>query len=59
MKPYRAKNIHVFGNKFLREIAEAKKSKLTLYTFPYFACGSVWVRNLVSNIKGGTQTEGV
>jgi hypothetical protein len=19
----------------------------------YFACGSVWVRNLVSNIKGG------
>jgi hypothetical protein len=24
-----------------------------------FACGSVWVRNLVSNIKGGTQTKGV
>jgi hypothetical protein len=24
-----------------------------------FACGSVWVRNLVSDIKGGTQTEGV
>jgi hypothetical protein len=24
-----------------------------------FACGSVWVRNLVSYIKGGTQTEGV
>jgi hypothetical protein len=24
-----------------------------------FACGSVLVRNLVSNIKGGTQTEGV
>jgi hypothetical protein len=22
-------------------------------------CGSVWVRNLVSDIKGGTQTEGV
>jgi hypothetical protein len=22
-------------------------------------CDSVWVRNLVSNIKGGTQTEGV
>jgi hypothetical protein len=24
-----------------------------------FICGSVWVRNLVSNIKGETQTEGV
>jgi hypothetical protein len=24
-----------------------------------FACGSVWVWNLASNIKGGTQTEGV
>jgi hypothetical protein len=24
-----------------------------------FGCGSVWVRNLVSNIKGGAQTEGV
>jgi hypothetical protein len=24
-----------------------------------FARGSVWVRNLVSDIKGGTQTEGV
>jgi hypothetical protein len=24
-----------------------------------FACGSVWVWNLVSDIKGGTQTEGV
>jgi hypothetical protein len=24
-----------------------------------FACGSVWLGNLVSNIKGGTQTEGV
>jgi hypothetical protein len=24
-----------------------------------FACGSVWVRNFVSNIKGETQTEGV
>jgi hypothetical protein len=24
----------------------------------YFACGSVWVRNFVSNIKGGTKTEG-
>jgi hypothetical protein len=23
------------------------------------ACGSVWVWNLVSDIKGGTQTEGV
>jgi hypothetical protein len=23
------------------------------------ACGSVWVRNLVSDVKGGTQTEGV
>jgi hypothetical protein len=24
-----------------------------------FACGSVWVRNLVSNINKGTQTVGV
>jgi hypothetical protein len=24
-----------------------------------FACGSIWVRNLVSDIKGGTSTEGV
>jgi hypothetical protein len=24
-----------------------------------FACGSVWVWNLVADIKGGTQTEGV
>jgi hypothetical protein len=24
-----------------------------------FACGAVWVWNLVSEIKGGTQTEGV
>jgi hypothetical protein len=24
-----------------------------------FACCSVWVSNLVSDIKGGTQTEGV
>jgi hypothetical protein len=24
-----------------------------------FACGSAWVWNVVSNIKGGTQTEGV
>jgi hypothetical protein len=24
-----------------------------------FACGSIWVCNLVSDIKGGTQTEGV
>jgi hypothetical protein len=24
-----------------------------------FACGSVWLWNLVSDIKGGTQTEGV
>jgi hypothetical protein len=24
-----------------------------------FVCGSVWVRNLVSDIKGGTQTEDV
>jgi hypothetical protein len=30
------------------------------YMSPYdFACGSVWVWNLVSDIKGGTQTEGV
>jgi hypothetical protein len=24
-----------------------------------FACGSIWVWNLVSDIKGATQTEGV
>jgi hypothetical protein len=24
-----------------------------------FACGFVWVRNLISDTKGGTQTEGV
>jgi hypothetical protein len=24
-----------------------------------FACGSVWMSNLNSDIKGGTQTEGV
>jgi hypothetical protein len=24
-----------------------------------FACGCIWVWNLVSDIKGGTQTEGV
>jgi hypothetical protein len=24
-----------------------------------FACGFVWVRNLVAAIKGGTETEGV
>jgi hypothetical protein len=24
-----------------------------------FACGPVWVRNLVFDIKGGTQTKGV
>jgi hypothetical protein len=24
-----------------------------------FACGSVWVRNLIFNIKGGKQTEDV
>jgi hypothetical protein len=33
---------------------------ISLVTLNYnFACGSVWVRNFVSNIKGGTQTEGV
>jgi hypothetical protein len=31
---------------------------MTLFQYN-FACGVVWVRNLVSNIKGGTQTEGV
>jgi hypothetical protein len=25
----------------------------------HFACGSGWVRNLASDIKGGTYTEGV
>jgi hypothetical protein len=31
-----------------------------IYILDYnFACGSLWVRNLVSNIKGGTQPEGV
>jgi hypothetical protein len=27
-----------------------------MYTF--FACGFLWVQNLFSDIKGGTQTEG-
>jgi hypothetical protein len=39
--------------------------QVPIWTFPlirenvYFACGPVWVRNLVSDIKGGTHTEGV
>jgi hypothetical protein len=30
-----------------------------LYMYQLTVCGSAWVRNLVSDIKGGTQTEGV
>jgi hypothetical protein len=32
--------------------------KIEKYHNEFFACGSVWVRNLVSDIKGGTETEG-
>jgi hypothetical protein len=39
-------------------LAVYKTQKLE-YTRHNFACGSVWVCNLVSDVKGGTQTEGV
>jgi hypothetical protein len=31
-----------------------QKIKIRIYKTIIFACGSVWVRNLVSDLKGGT-----
>jgi hypothetical protein len=40
--------------------SSAVKNRKNLNIQDYnFACGSVWVLNLVSDIKGGTWTEGV
>jgi hypothetical protein len=36
-----------------------KSVKIRIYRTIIFACGSIWVRNLVPDIKGGTQTEDV
>jgi hypothetical protein len=41
---------------FWSAIEKRKNYNIEEYSF---ACGSVWVKNLVSDIKGGTQTEDV
>jgi hypothetical protein len=37
----------------------SKDIKIRIYKNYNFACGSVWVQNLVSDIKGETQAKGV
>jgi hypothetical protein len=52
-----------FSDRSLNENQKPNSQSLFLIIFPItnynFACGSVWVWNLVSDIKGGTWTEGV
>jgi hypothetical protein len=45
-----------YRNEYILDRVISLKHKVIHYNF---ACGSVWVRKLVSNIKGGTQTDGV
>jgi hypothetical protein len=48
------------GNAGYHSVQNLLSSRLLSKNKNYnFACGSVWVRNLVFNIKGGTQTEDV
>jgi hypothetical protein len=37
----------------------SKNIKIRIYKTIIFVCGSVWARNLASDIKGGTETAGV
>jgi hypothetical protein len=42
----------------LSSLLRSKNIKIKIYKSINFSCGSVLLRNLVCNIKGGTQTEG-